>query len=227
MKHLLLFAFFLSILTLGFSQNIQLHYDFGEARDGKMKKNRKYFTTTLEMFKPDSMGTTFWFVDMDYDDRENGMSFAYWEIVRTLKIPKIKFMELAFSYNDGMFIDHAWLAGISIPIKIGKYTISTSYYYRAEKNAKSADFQFTGVWHFPLFNNKATFCGFVDLWTSDDYNNQGKRDGKRAVFLTEPQLWFKLNSHFAVGGEVEISKNFFTFDDDIEVMPTVGAKWEF
>ncbi|HYX09999.1 MAG TPA: DUF5020 family protein, partial [Bacteroidales bacterium] len=36
------------------AQNIQLHYDFG--------KDRKYLTSTVEMFKPDQWGSTFFFI---------------------------------------------------------------------------------------------------------------------------------------------------------------------
>jgi hypothetical protein len=41
------------------AQNFQLHYDFGE--------DRKYFTATLEMFRPDTLGSTFWFADLDFN----------------------------------------------------------------------------------------------------------------------------------------------------------------
>ena len=47
-----LFAF----VTLLNAQNLQLHYDFG--------KGRQYLTTTVELFKPDKIGSTFFFVDM-------------------------------------------------------------------------------------------------------------------------------------------------------------------
>ena len=58
--------------------NLQFHYDFG--------KNRNYVTTTLEMFKPDKWGNTFFFVDFDYNMGEkNHPSSAYMEIARCLK----------------------------------------------------------------------------------------------------------------------------------------------
>jgi hypothetical protein len=47
----------------------------------------------------------------------------------------------------------------------------------------------------------------------------------RAI-LTEPQLWYNLNNHIALGGELEISKNFLPYDD-VKFMPTVAAKWTF
>lgn len=61
MKKLFVFLFlslFLSSSSLLFSQNLQVHYDMG--------KDRGYITTTLEMFKPDKYGNTFFFVDFDH-----------------------------------------------------------------------------------------------------------------------------------------------------------------
>ncbi|MEN7550749.1 DUF5020 family protein [Rapidithrix thailandica] len=218
---------FLSLLYLSATaQNLQLHYDFGKADDGELNADREHFTTTLEMFRPDSLGSTFFFVDMNYDS-ENGMSFAYWEIARTFKLPKIKNLRLELGYNDGMFIPSAWLVGLQTPFTIGPASISTSLYYRAEKGAKSADAQFTGVWFMMLFKGKVTLSGFVDVWSQDDYNLLGDKDGKRVVFLTEPQLWYNIHKKFALGGEVEFSRNLFTFDGDVEVMPTLAVKWTF
>ena len=54
------------------AQNVQLHYDMG----------RGCTTSTVEMFKADDGGSTFFFVDMDYNPKVSG---AYWEIARELK----------------------------------------------------------------------------------------------------------------------------------------------
>ena len=59
------------------AQNLQLHYDFW--------KGRQYLTSTVEMFKPDKHGSTFFFVDMDYDLSDAKVKLAYWEIARDLK----------------------------------------------------------------------------------------------------------------------------------------------
>ncbi len=55
------------------AQNVQLHYDFGHLNDNL--KTRPKLTTTVEMFKPDRWGSTFFFVDMNYED--NGVESAY------------------------------------------------------------------------------------------------------------------------------------------------------
>ena len=76
MKKILLLTFSAALFYSVSAQNIQLHYDFGE--------NRKFLTSTVEMFKPDSWGSTFFFIDMDYssDSRnaENGVLIYYWEL---------------------------------------------------------------------------------------------------------------------------------------------------
>ena len=86
MKKILLLLAVFALSYASRAQNIQLHYDFGE--------NRKLFTTTVEMFKPDKYGSTFFFIDMDYssDARNvsNGLSLAYWEIA-TLKLPSASY----------------------------------------------------------------------------------------------------------------------------------------
>lgn len=73
--------------------NLQLHYDFG--------KDRNYVTTTLEMFKPDKWGNTFFFVDFDYNmGEQNHPSSAYMEIARCLKFWNGP-LSLHVEYNGG------------------------------------------------------------------------------------------------------------------------------
>lgn len=74
--------------------NLQVHYDFG--------KDRSYVTTTLEMFKPDKWGNTFFFVDLDYnmtDDKHP--SAAYFEIARCFSF-KDSPLSLQVEYNGGL-----------------------------------------------------------------------------------------------------------------------------
>ena len=75
MKKFFLSAAFALLCFGAFAQNVQLHYDFGHnaynKEGGKDLRSRAYLTTTVEMFKPDSFGSTFFFVDMDYVSRNN------------------------------------------------------------------------------------------------------------------------------------------------------------
>lgn len=201
------------------AQNIQLHYDFGE--------DREYFTTTIEMFKPDEFGATFFFFDLDYNypKGDKSASLSYFEIARYIKLPVNKF-SATIQYNDGTALwgplGPIWLGGVSYPIDLGFVTISTDILFRKARNSEAPDGQLTLVWFKPFLNNKLHFKGFLDLWNRDKFDE----DGKDIVFLSEPQLWYNFGKHLAIGGEVELSKNFLP-SNDFEIKPTLGLKWNF
>ncbi len=223
-KECLLSMIMVVLGSLVFSQNLQLHYDFGKARDDGDEITRNYFTSTLEFFKPDKLGSTFWFVDVDFNKGDGGASLAYFELARKFTVHKSG-LGLQVEYNDGTpeYITQAWLGGVCYPIKIGKFTLNTSLLYRANRGQESPDGQVTFCWYQPVFKNKIIITGFLDIWTQDKF----MQSGKDIVILTEPQFWYVLSEHFNLGSEIEISRNFFTFDSDFEVMPTLAVKWTF
>lgn len=224
------------------AQNIQLHYDFGRSRDGKTENKDGFLTSTIEMFRPDKWGSTFFFVDMNYNAPKGGVSLAYWEIARDFKIsdkfpvmPHIEYNGgFATNYSKnaqgdyeavggGISFRNAWLFGASYPFSLGKGSFSTYVAYKYIVKNTQPDFQWTATWFYPLFDNKVTLCGFIDVWT-DDKNTKGD---KKIVFLTEPQFWFNATPNFSVGSEIEISKNFVFGSDKVEVFPTAAVKWTF
>jgi len=231
MKKTILLLITLLSLSL-FGQNLQLHYDFGE--------NRRYCTSTLEMFKPDDFGATFWFVDIDYNSSSNSASMAYLEIARYITLPFLKKSKIlsplsaTVQYNDGLSLNGAfgnvWLTGISYPIDLKVVTVATDVLYRKAEN-QGANFQLTFVWFKSFLNNKISFTGFLDIWGQNNFDDfDGDEDGtdSQIVFMTEPQLWLNLTDHLSIGSEVEISRNFiFAAGDKIQVMPTLGLKWNF
>lgn len=217
MKKLLLIVILFAAVCSAKAQNIQTHYDFG--------KDRGYLTTTVEMFKADKLGNTFFFIDFDYDrDDSSGPSFSYMEIARCFKIADTPF-SAQIEYNGGMYIKDAWLAGIDYSWNAKDY--SKGFSLKAlYKNIRGNDFdkenensfQLTAVWYAHFFDKKVSFTGFADFWKE-------KKGDNDFVFLTEPQLWYNINETFSLGGEVEISKNFVS--EDFEFMPTLAAKWNF
>lgn len=236
MKKLILILFLAVPIRL-VAQNLQLHYDFGEGR--------KFFTATLEMFRPDTLGSTFWFIDFDFDfpGSPRSMSAAYWEISRDFYIPGLKkihpFEQLGFhlEYNDGFsafkdtseYIGAAsynsvFLTGLSYPVNIGNVTITTQFLCRMPRGMDVPDFQFTLVWFQYLLKSKVLFTGFLDLWSQDKIADP---DTKELVFQTEPQLWYMVTSKIAVGSEMEISRNFPVGPNEWEFMPTLAFRWEF
>ncbi len=241
MKSILLTCLILLSVST-FAQNLQLHYDFG--------KDRRFLTATLEMFKADTLGSTFWFADFDhhsdfgYDSRFRSMSAAYWEISREFYIPgikKIKGLEqLAFhiEYNDGFAagsdtagnimttfsFNSVFLSGFSYPVRIGNVILSTMLLCRLPRGMDDPDFQFTLTWFQPLWKNRILLTGFIDVWSQD---KMADRDEKEIVFQSEPQVWFMITPHIAAGGEIEIDKNFPVGPSGWQLFPTLGLRWEF
>lgn len=225
-KVLLAIAFFAMVLSAS-AQNVQLHYDFGEGR--------KMLTSTVEMFKPDKFGSTFFFIDMDYGSEasgiDNGISLAYWEIARAFKwnetqkfMPRVEYNGGTMSLGDDFWvpIENCWLAGIERTWASADFskilTLQANYKYIKDK--EDAAFQLTAVWTVNMFDNKLSFTGFADFWKEEmpfwgtDYR-----------FLAEPQLWYNFNSHLSAGGEVEFSNNFV--GPEFAVKPTLAVKYAF
>ncbi|MCT4643942.1 MAG: DUF5020 family protein [Carboxylicivirga sp.] len=217
------------------AQNLQVHYDFGD--------ERKMITTTLEMFKPDKYGSTFFFVDMDYRSESRGdntgVSLAYWEIARSFKWNETQKFEPRVEFNSGNVtgfpIKNAWLGG-------AQYTFNNADFSRVltlQANLKHiidgkkdgdnlTGFQLTAVWGIHMMEGKLSFTGFADFWREDVSVklDNGTWENREYVFLTEPQIWYNACDNFSFGGEIELSNNFGA-NDGFMVNPTLAVKWTF
>ncbi|MBR5464563.1 MAG: DUF5020 family protein [Alistipes sp.] len=245
MKKVLLIALlFLSLPIM--AQNVQLHYDFGRSLYNDLDKTaesngRAVLTTTVEMFRPDKFGSTFFFVDMDYN---KGVSGAYWEISRELNFwlqSKMNWLSVHVEYNGGLnnvvgSYDDAFLAGLTYSGHSKDYskTWSLSVMYKHIADAvdmksedAEANFQITGVWGISIADGWGSFSGFVDFWREcRPWQNTTH------IFLAEPQLWLNLNKisgwedvKLSVGAEVELSNNFVA--KGFYAIPTLAVKWTF
>lgn len=213
------------------AQNVQLHYDFGHL--DKDKDSRPALTTTVEMFRPDKWGNTFFFVDMNY--KNSGVESAYWEIARELKFwkaPIAAHIEYnggtsnQFSYNDAYLIgpSYSWN---NKDFSTG-FTVMALYKYLA-KVQKRNSFQLTTTWYHNMCGGLLTTSGFADLWNDCDAT------GQYTVFITEPQLWFNFNKlrgvdpnfNLSVGTEWEFSYNFPYRNKTFSWNPTLAIKWTF
>lgn len=213
------------------AQNVQFLYDTG----------RNCVTSTVEMFRPDAWGNTFFFVDVDYTPKASG---AYWEIARELNFwqqSNLDWLSLHLEYNGGLntdvgSFDNAWLAGITYSGHSADYskTWLVSALYKLTPGAKGAagecqahNFQITGVWGISFADGWCDFSGFVDFW-----REVRPWQGTKYIFMSEPQLWVNLNKlegwkdvNLSIGGELEITNNFV--DKGFCVMPALGLKWTF
>lgn len=230
MRKLLLSLF--ALVALGTAaQNVQLHYDFGHAN--KNLKGRPSLTTTVEMFRPDKWGNTFFFVDMNYQDQ--GVANAYWEIAREFKLGRSPF-SAHVEYNGGTFgsKSDAYLIGPSYAWNAANFqsgfSLMALYKHLAVAGGKSS-YQLTGTWYKNFAKGMLSFNGFIDIW--HDYNrNTGKL---YPVVLTEPQLWLNLNKikgvdpafNLSIGTEWELSYNFPYENKTFYVLPTLAVKWNF
>lgn len=167
------------------AQNIQLHYDI----------RRNCATSTVEMFRADKYGSTFFFIDMDFAPKAVG---AYGEISRELcfwKESKVNWLSLHIEYNAGlsntMSFDNAWLGGLTYSghSKDRSMTWSLSAMYKViPGNAQMHNFQITGVWNLDFFDHWLSFNGFADFW-----REERAWQGTKYIFIAEPQLWVNLN----------------------------------
>ncbi len=220
--------------------NLQVFYDFGS--------DRRHVTTTLEGFYNDNWGNTFFFVDYDFNEKDsNHQAYApsgsYMEIARCLNFwNKTKFAPLSFQveYNGGVYkgfnINNSWLFGVDyfMHSKDFKNTLNLKALYKTiARTDQNVPMQLTAVWGCQdIFGVKGLrFSGFADFWWEDHYVHSDFSELKHTVFLTEPQLWYNIGQHIGVdnlniGGEVEISNNFGSFNG-FTCNPCLGAKWVF
>lgn len=215
------------------AQNLQLHYDFGEDRD--------YLTTTVEMFKPDAYGSTFFFIDFNYDvNGVEGVSESYFEIARALRLQKDLPVSLHVEYNGGQgqfntpegnqayTISDAYLGGLRYDLLAEDFswglTLQTLYKYIRDTDQNS--YQVTLVWFRHLLDGKVTVNGFADFWGEDvDFDFDGNVD-EEVIFLAEPQFWYNLTPNWSVGSEIEFGYN-FAGQEGWKVNPTAAVKATF
>ena len=213
------------------AQNLQLLYD----------TDRNCATSTVEMFRPDAGGSTFFFIDMDYSPKVVG---AYWEISRELNFwqdSKMGWMSVHLEYDGGLnttagSFNNAWLAGLTYSGHSKDYskTWSLSAMYKLIPGTVNAqggrdvhNFQITGVWNINFAKGWCDFNGFADFWReARTWQNTSY------IFIAEPQFWVNLYKipgmekvRLSIGGEVELSYNFVK--PGFSAMPAVGLKWNF
>lgn len=186
------------------------------------------------MFKPDKWGSTFMFVDLDFNQSRGNIGLAYMEIARDFKIKKFPIMpHIEFNggvgndNNSGFSIANAYLAGASYSFAIPNAHFNTyvAYKYNAFEKV-SNDVQWTLSWGSDFLENKLTFCGFIDIWT-ENKDHSGVESGKKVILLTEPQIWYNVTSNLSFGSEIEISNNFHYKENKVYVLPTLAGKWTF
>lgn len=214
MKKLVLLA----VMALAFvgakaQTNIQEMYDFG----------RGHFTTTLEMFKGDDWGSTFFFTDIYHTNvGVPAPTDFYTEIARTINFwgksssigdSFLNSLSLHVEWNGGCGIfdngfgtsyhgyavNNAWLYGIEYFIANNDFSqrLTLEVLYKDIRHGSSkVPLQLTAVWGLDNLFGVAglSFSGFADFWWEDITWAGG--NSTTTTFLTEPQLWYQVGRHF-------------------------------
>lgn len=218
--------------------NVQLHYDFADALYGKELSNRPHWTATIENFKADKWGSTYFFVDLDFGG--NTMKSAYAEISREFKLGTSPFaahieynggLSGGGSYNDAYLAGAAWNWANQDFSKTFSFQVLYKYLARQVVGSKHS-WQLTTVWGIHFAKGLCTFSGYADVW----HDNSVKGN---LVLSSEPQFWFNLNALESVpddfllslGTEVELTKSLVWptdgLNDRFYAIPTLAAKWTF
>lgn len=239
-KKLILAAF--AALAFGFAAeaqtNLQTFYDFG--------KNRDHFTTTLEGFYNDNWGNTFFFIDYDYNAKNDkkvnqAPSGSYMEIARCLNFwqdSQLAPVSLQVEYNGLVGYNQNFLFGVDYFLHNADFsnTFNFKLLYKTFSEGIKSDLplQFTFVWGMQdIFGVQGLrFSGFADIWGEKVYTfMEEKTEERNFVFISEPQIWYNLGRHFGcdnfhIGSEVELSVNFAGYDG-FYARPCIGTKWVF
>lgn len=239
MKKILLSTLMLIASLPIFAQlNVQLHYDFADALYGDKLSNRPHWTATVENFKADKWGSTYFFIDMDFGD--NTMKSAYAEISRELRFWEAPFaahieynggLSGSGSYNDAYLAGGAWNWANKDFSKT--FSLQLLYKYLANQQVGSKhSWQITTVWGIHFAKGLCTFSGYADLW----HDNSVKGN---LVLSSEPQFWFNLYAldsvdddfKLSLGTELELTKNLVWpaegINDKFYAIPTLAVKWQF
>ena len=239
MKKILLSALlFIVSLPMLAQLNVQLHYDFGDAFYGDKLSNRPHLTATVENFKADKWGSTYFFVDLDFGD--NTMKSVYAEFSREFNLGKLPIaahveynggLSGGGSYNDAYLAGGAW----NWANKDFSKTFSLQLLYKYLANQPSSNkhsWQVTTVWGIHFAKGFCTFSGYADLWHDNSVSGN-------LVLSSEPQFWFNLYAldsvdddfKLSLGTELELSKNLVWPAEGINnkfyAIPTLAVKWQF
>lgn len=241
MKKFIFLAMALIAAISANAQNIQLHYDLGRNIYPDEEAGRQKVTMTVEQFKADEWGSWFYFVDVDFSRKFT--EGAYTEVSREFNLGKTSPFAAHIEYDGGLNLGGSFQQSALIgPAWNGHnadfsttYSVQLMYkqYFKSYEYTRAySSVQLTGVWSTTFANKALTFSGFIDFWRGEGANNHGQ-----LVILTEPQLWYNLNTikglqktHLSIGTEVEFSHNFIynTYNNrDTFINPTLALKWTF
>jgi len=237
----LVFSAFLTFSLSGLSQNLQLHYDFRHTIDPKL--NSKNFPTfSFEYFKDvDTMSTGSFLLKLQSDlkGKNNNMGQIFVQVSQSLRFwdPKV-YLSLNYSgglgvtpISSGFYISNSYGAGVSFPFQWKGAWFSANLIFRYNAfEEPSYDPQFTFYYGSGFNDYKVFTSGSFVFWTEN--RNQGNDytknlSGKKFTFFGDPQIWIRIKNGFSVGSRVNIYYHLLSENNQIQLYPTLGTKYQF
>jgi hypothetical protein len=240
MKFLLLQALMIITLT-GWSQNLQLHYDFRHSIDPKLNpKNFPMFS--FEYFREiDTSGTGSFLLKLqtDLSGKNNNVSQVFSQLTQTIKFWKPK-VYLGFNYSGGLgvtssstgfYLVNSLGIGVSYPFQWKGAWVATNLLFRYSAfDSPSYDPQLTVYFGKGFFNYRLFLAGSFTFWTEN--KNQGNDytrglTGKKFAFFGDPQIWYTIRKGFSIGSRTSVFYNLLGENKQIQFYPTIGVKYQF
>ncbi|PWT78180.1 MAG: hypothetical protein C5B59_02275 [Bacteroidetes bacterium] len=235
----------LALALQSHSQNLQLHYDFRHTLDPAHNASN-FPTVYFEYFKSQDSGRAFikpgsFLIKMqaDFLGQRNNMGKFFMQVAQSFRFWKPKvFLVAQFSSGMGVtepkqysyYISNAYSFGISYPFqwKGGWFNSMLTYTYNALAKP-SHDFLYSFYWGKGFWNYKFEFIGDFEVYSLN--KNQGDEltknlEGKWICFFGEPQFWYNLNKHLALGSKINLYYHVLNFDDHFQVYPTIALKYK-
>jgi hypothetical protein len=215
---------FLSLSSVAQFKDVQLHYELGSFKAGEKTVKRDFFKTKLQVLHRDSLGLTYMNTELDYNSKSKGLSLSQFTLLRSLKLPFLKYVQPAAGHAAVIGRDNQFFAGVMVPARFGKVVVLPLFLYAYTKSAKKPDGRIMIGVNAKLFKNRVTIFGFASTWTFDN-KIQGEVKGKKTGWQFTPQIWFRVNKAFSVGTKLDYSRNCYSADGTNDFLPTTGIRW--
>jgi len=214
MKKLITILLFLSIFGITQAQNFQFLYGYGNDKPVNF--------ITSEIYKTQDHGAFYYFTDFKMDF--NGYFEAYTEVSKYWNITK-NGLAVTAQYNVGIYsdgteafrIDPVYLAGFQKSTEVSGWILSMDILFRYDDYTKQSGAQTTFI--FIKEWNNLMLSGFCDVWNSGLYDP----NESPTVIMFEPQLFYSITDHIAVGIEGRLSNYVLLTPYKDYIM--AGIKW--
>jgi hypothetical protein len=237
----LLFSSFLLFAHSGFSQNLQLHYDFRHTTDPGL--NSKNFPTFSFVYFKNldtlSTGSFLFQINAQLDGKKGNVGQVFTQVSQSLRFWKPK-VYLSLNYSGGLGvtetsygynISNAFGVGAAYPFQWKGAWASASLSFRVNVfERQSYDPQFTIYFGKGVFNYKIFSAGSFVFWTQNrDQGTEFTKDlkGKKFAFFGDPQIWFRIKNGFSAGSRINVFYHVLTEDNRLQFYPTLGTKYQF